>query len=117
MKGLLQWIISSVAVYITAYLLSGVVIESVLVAVITALIIGLINSILKPILFVLTLPINILTLGLFSLITNGLLIMLADFIVPGFEVENFWWALLFSIILSIVTFFLKTIFKPIPTVS
>jgi putative membrane protein len=109
MKFLLKWLIGAVAIVITAYLLPGVTVISFGIALIAALVIGLINTFIKPILFFFTLPINILTLGLFTLVLNALLIMLADAIVAGFEISTFWWAILFSLVLSIVSSVLSQI--------
>lgn len=111
MSFLIQWVISGAAIIITAYLLPGVAVEGFLAALVTALILGLINAIIRPILILLTLPLNILTLGLFTLVINALLIMLAATIVPGFAVQGFWWALLFGIVLAIVNFALSPLLK------
>jgi len=107
MRFLLQWLVSGLAIIITAYLLPGVTVAGFFAALITALIVGLINAIVRPVLIVLTLPLNVLTLGLFTLVINALLIMLAAAIVPGFAVRGFWWALLFGIVLAIVNFALS----------
>ena len=72
------------------------------------------NAFIKPILLVLTLPITILTLGLFTLVLNALLIVLTDAIVPGFNVKNFWWALLFAVILSAIRFALRDLGGGLP---
>lgn len=111
MGFLIQWVVSSLAIIITAYLLPGVAIEGFLAALVTALVLGLINAILRPILILLTLPLNILTLGLFTLVINTLLIILAATIVPGFAVQGFWWALLFGVVLAIVNFALSPLLK------
>jgi putative membrane protein len=111
MGFLIQWVVSGLAIIITAYLLPGVAIEGFLAALVTALVLGLINAVLRPILILLTLPLNILTLGLFSLVINALLIMLASTIVPGFAVQGFWWALLFGVVLAIVNFALSPLLK------
>lgn len=102
MTFLVHWLISAVAVLISAYILPGVTVEGFFAALVTALVLGLVNAFLKPVLLILTLPITILTLGLFYLVINALLIMLTGAIVPGFDVRNFWWALLFGLVLSIV---------------
>lgn len=104
---LLNWLVTTLAIIITAYLLPGVTVEGIFAALVTALILGLINAFIKPLLLVLTLPINILTLGLFTLVINAVLILLTDAIVPGFTVKNFWWALLFAVILTIIRFALR----------
>ncbi len=111
MSTLVSWIISSLAILITSYLLPGIHIVDFLTAFILAVVLGIINTILKPILIVFTLPINILSLGLFTFVINALLILLAAKIVPGFYVDGFWWALLFSIVLSVVNSFLDTLTK------
>jgi len=107
MRFVLQWLVSGLAIIITAYLLPGVSVAGFFAALVTALVIGLINAIIRPILILLTLPLNILTLGLFTLVINALLIMLAAAFVPGFAVRGFWWALLFGIVLAIVNFALS----------
>jgi len=102
-------IINTVAIAITAYVLPGVVVSNVLVALVVAVVLGIINMILKPVLVILTLPINVLTLGLFTFVINGLLVLLASSIVPGFHVDGFWTAVFFSIITSIISGFLDAI--------
>lgn len=111
MKIILHWFLRALAIVITAYLLPGVVLKSLFVALVVAVVLGLFNTILKPILIVLTLPINILTLGLFTLVINAGIIMLTSNLVEGFHVEGFWWALLFSLILSLVNAMLH-LFEP-----
>ncbi len=101
----------AVAVLITAYLLPGIVVESFFVALVVAVVLGFLNMVVKPILVILTLPINILTLGLFTLVINAGLILLTSTLVEGFLVSSFWWALLFSLILSLVNGILN-IFEP-----
>ena len=87
---------------ITAYLLPGIIVKSFFVALVVAVVLGFLNTVLKPILVILTLPINILTLGLFTLVINAGLISLTSTLVDGFVVSSFGWALLFSLILSLV---------------
>jgi putative membrane protein len=99
--NILHWIISTIAILIAAYLLPGVTV-TLIGALVLAVVLGIINVFIKPVVFLLTLPINILTLGLFSLVINALLILLAAKIVPGFSVNGFWIALLFSIVVSLV---------------
>ena len=109
MHFLINWIVSTLAIIITGYLLPGVKIEGFFVALVTALVLGLLNAVVKPILFILTLPINILTLGLFTFVLNALIIMLVSAIVPGFKVNGFLSALLFSLVLTIINFVLNPI--------
>ena len=109
MSFLLQWLVSGLAIIITAYLLPGVRVAGFFAALVTALILGLINAFIRPVLILLTLPLNILTLGLFTLVINALLIMLAAAFVPGFTVQGFWWALLFGLVLAVVNYALGAI--------
>ncbi|MDD5464035.1 MAG: phage holin family protein [Candidatus Moranbacteria bacterium] len=109
MKIILHWFLRALAIMITAYLLPGIILKSFFVALIVAVVLGLFNTILKPILIILTLPITILTLGLFTLVINAGMIMLTSKIVDGFYVQNFWWALFFSLILSLVNAILHSI--------
>lgn len=107
MNIILNWVISALVVMAAAYVLPGVEVESFWVAFVVSLVLGLVNAVLKPIAVVLTLPITIVSLGLFLLVINALMVLLVDWIVPGFEVANFWWALLFGFILSVVHKFVK----------
>ena len=111
MNFVIKWLVATLAIIITAYLLPGVMIDSLWAAFIAALVLGIINVILKPILVILTLPINFLTLGLFTFVINALLVMLASWLVPGFGVDGFLWALWFSIVIAILNFFLNQITK------
>ncbi len=101
MKTLTHWIISAIAIGITAYVLPGVEV-TIVGALVLAVVLAIINIFIKPVIFVLTLPITIVTIGLFSLVINALMILLADYIVPGFAVAGFWSAFFFAIILSLV---------------
>jgi len=101
MNGILRFLLSGVAVLLTAYLLPGVHVEHYGYALLAAIVISVANVIVKPILIILTIPITIFTLGLFLLVINALIILLVEYFVPGFAVDGFWWALAFSLILSI----------------
>lgn len=101
MGVLISLLINAAAIFITAYVLSSVVPGSVTVsdpmtAIITAIVLGIVNAIVKPILAILTFPITLITFGLFMLVLNALMVMLADYLVAGFAVDGFLWALLFS---------------------
>lgn len=102
MKFLLQLLVNGLAVYATAAILPGVDVGSFWQAIIVALILGFLNALVRPILLILTIPITIFTLGLFILVINAAIIMLADTLLASFVVSGFWWALLFSIILSLM---------------
>ncbi|HYD93446.1 MAG TPA: phage holin family protein [Candidatus Paceibacterota bacterium] len=99
---IIHWIVSAVAILIAAYLIPGINV-TLIGALVLAVVLALINVFLKPIITALTLPLNLVTLGLFSLVVNALLIMLAGMIVPGFTVDGFWPAFFFSIIVALVT--------------
>ena len=111
MKILINLLINGFAVFVTAYFLKGVYLDSFLTAIIVSIVLGLVNTIIKPILLLLTLPLNILTLGLFNFLLNGLMILLVSNIVPGFTVSNIWWAILFSLVLSLVNWFFHLLSK------
>ncbi len=101
MNGLIRFLLSGLAVLLTAYLLPGVHVIHYGYALLAAIVISLANIFVKPLLIIFTIPITILTLGLFLLVVNALIILLVEAIVPGFSVDGFWWALAFSLILSI----------------
>jgi putative membrane protein len=106
MNIILRIIISAVVAFALSYILSGVHIQSFVTALILAVVLGLLNIFVKPLLIILTLPITIFTFGLFLFVINALIILLAAKFVNGFRVDGFWWALLFSLLLSILTSFL-----------
>ncbi len=101
MKILFHWVIATLAILIAAYIVPGVTVTPVS-ALIAAVVLAALNLFIRPILVVLTLPINILTLGLFSLVINAGLVLLVSAIVPGFFVAGFWTAFLFALVLSVV---------------
>jgi putative membrane protein len=98
-------LVSALSVFIAAYVLPGVDVTSFTAALVVAVVLGVMNAFVKPVLTILTLPISIITLGLFSIILNGLLILLVDAIVPGFQVDGFLWALIFGFVLGIINSF------------
>jgi putative membrane protein len=106
MKIIIKILLNGLAVFATDYLLSGVLIDSFWTAIIVGLVLGVMNALVKPVLLILTLPITIITLGLFSLVINAVIILLTSALVPGFMVENFWWAALFGLVLSVINWFL-----------
>lgn len=113
MKFIIQLIISTLAVLITSYLLPGVEVQdsNFFTALIVAAVLSFLNAVVKPIMIILTIPITFVTLGLFLLVINAFIIMLAAKLVDGFHVNGFWWALLFSLILSMVTSILESVGK------
>ncbi len=102
MRYLIKILITGLAVLVSSYLLPGVTVDNMLTAVGVAAVLAVLNAFVKPVLIILTLPITIFSLGLFLLVINAFIIMLAGKFVPGFKVDGFWYALLFSIVLSIV---------------
>jgi putative membrane protein len=103
MNFILRIIITAVVAFGLSYILKGIHIDEFTTALILALVLALLNAFLKPLLIILTLPITILTFGLFLFVINAGIIMLAAKFVDGFRVDGFWWALLFSLLLSILT--------------
>lgn len=106
MGFLLHWLIVAAALWVAAYLIPGVVVHSVPALLIAALVLGLVNALVRPVLTILTLPITILTLGLFYLVVNGLAFALAASLVPGFDVAGFGSAILGALLVSLVSWVL-----------
>lgn len=107
---ILQWFITALSIGIAAYIIPGIEV-TLIGALVLAVVLGIINIFLKPIISLITLPINVVTLGLFSLVVNALLIMLAGMIVPGFMVDGFWPAFFFGIVVALVSALLGGIVK------
>jgi putative membrane protein len=101
MKLFFHWLIATLAIVIAANIVPGVRITLVS-ALIAAVVLVALNLFIRPILLILTLPITIVTLGLFSLIINAFLVLLASYLVPGFVISSFWTALLFALVLAII---------------
>ena len=107
MRFIIKVIVSAFAVFISAHLLGGVAVEPFTTAIVVAFVLAVLNALLKPVLVVLTIPVTVMSLGLFLLVINAFIILIASELVRGFEVNGFWWALLYSIILSLVTWVLE----------
>ncbi len=103
MNFIAQILVSAFAVMVAQWLLPGVSVDSFMTGIFVALALAFFNALVKPILILLTLPATILSLGLFLLVINAIIILLADWLVSDFHVNGFWWAFLFSIILSVTT--------------
>jgi len=112
MGFILRLLVSSLAVFFGAYILDGVYIEGFPTAILVALLLGFLNAFLKPILVILTIPITLLTFGLFLLVINAGIILLADYALTGFTVDSFFTAVLYSIIVSVITWILEAIANP-----
>ena len=111
MTFILRLLLSAIAVVILSKILPGVSVASYGIAILVAVVLSLLNFIVKPLLIILTLPVTILTLGLFLLIINALIILMADGLITGFAVDGIWWALLFSLLLSILQSLLFSFLK------
>lgn len=107
--AILTVILSTIAVFVTAHILPGVKVEGWGTALCVAVVLAVFNAFIRPLLLVLTLPLNVLTLGLFTFVIIGGLVLLASAIVPGFYVEGFWWALAFALVLAIINGFLTSL--------
>lgn len=104
-------LVNGFAVFISSRILQGVHVESFLTAIIVGVVLGVLNTFVKPILIILTLPITVMTFFLFVFVINALLVLLASSLIPGFKVDGFWWALGFSLIMSLVSSFLNSLIK------
>jgi len=102
MNFLIQLILNAVAILLTSYLLSGVHVDGFLAAFILAFVLSILNAILKPLLIILTIPITVVTLGLFLIVINAGVLLLADYFVSGTSIDGFWWAVLFGFIVSVI---------------
>ncbi len=101
MKLIIHWLIATLAIVVTAYLVPGTAV-TLMGAVIAAVVLGALNLFIRPVIYLLTLPLNILTLGLFSIVINACLVLVAAYLVPGFMIAGFWHAVLFAIVLAII---------------
>ena len=97
-----QIVVAGLAVILTAFILPGISVSDFFTGVVIAALLALLNLTVKPVLIFFTIPITLLTLGLFLLVINALMVLLAAEIITGFVVDGFWWALLFSLILSLI---------------
>jgi putative membrane protein len=107
MRFIIRLLVIAAISYGLAYVLNGIHVANFWTALIFAFVLAILNTFLKPILLILTLPVTILTLGLFLFVVNTIIVLLASEFVRGFSIDNFWWGLLFSLLLSIATSFLN----------
>ncbi len=108
MNFFIRLLIAALVAFVLSRFLPGIHIDSFVTAIILALVLAVLNMLLKPIMVILTLPITIITFGLFLLVINAAIILLASKLVDGFKVDGFWWALLFSILLSVTSSILQS---------
>jgi putative membrane protein len=109
MMILLRWVLGALAVMLVTWIVPGITIENFWIALVVALVLGLLNAIVRPVLVLLTLPVTLLTLGLFVLVINAVVFLLASALVPGFEVDGFWAAFIGAILMAIVVWAVNTI--------
>jgi putative membrane protein len=103
---IVRWLVNALALYITALLLPGIQLRGVVATLVAAAILGIVNAIIRPLLLMLTLPLNVVTLGLFTFVINALMLLLTSAIVPNFRIQGFGWALVGAVVLSIISFLL-----------
>jgi len=106
-----KWIVLTSSILLVSYLLKGIAIDHFLSAFFAAAVLGILNGIVRPVLILLTLPINLLTFGIFTFIINAALLMLVSAIVPGFDIDGFWTAVAGSILISIVNALLNWLLR------
>jgi len=110
MRGLLvRWLVLTVAIVFSSYLISGIQVSGFFSALFAAAILGILNVFFRPILFILTLPINILTLGLFTFVINALILKMASGVISGFEVHGFWSAVFGALVISAFNWILNSL--------
>jgi len=109
MNGLLiRWLVLTIGVMLTAYLIEGITVSGFFAAFFAAALLGVLNAFFRPILLILTLPLTILTLGLFTFVINAILLMMVSGVIPGFEVHGFWSAVLGALLISLVSWLLNS---------
>ncbi|HYX64685.1 MAG TPA: phage holin family protein [Burkholderiales bacterium] len=109
MRLIVVWLVNTLALLAVAYLMTSVTVQSFGAALIGALVLGLANAVVRPILVLLTLPVTVLTLGLFIFVINGVVFLGATKLVPGFDVAGLWPAILAAILYSIISFILSAL--------
>ncbi len=108
---LLKWFINALAILITTYLVKGIEASGPAAILMAALLLGILNALIRPILIILTLPINILTLGLFTFIINGAMLWFVSFMIKGFVIQGFWAAVIGALIISIVSWLINWLIR------
>ncbi len=111
MRLIIKWLLSALVLVLIPYLIPGIGVSTFYTALMAALVLGLINALIKPLIVLLTLPFNILTLGLFTLIINALLFWFASTIVKGFVVAGFWPAFWGALVMTVLGWFINAVFK------
>ena len=114
---LIRWLTTTAAIVATAYLLDGIRVSGFLSAVFAGAALGILNAFFRPIALLLTLPINILSLGLFTFIINALMLKMASGVIPGFDVYGFWTAIFGSLLISVISWLLNSFISEQGTVT
>lgn len=115
MKGLLlKWLVNTMALFVVVNVVSGISVERWQTMLVGALVLGLLNAFFRPLLLILTLPVNLLTLGLFTLVINGLIFYMAAWLVKGFHVTGFWSSFVAALVFSIVSYILNLLIHSDP---
>ena len=109
MNLLVRWLVNTIALFIVVTVVPHFHYRSIVTLALAALVLGLLNAIVRPILFVLTLPLTIVTLGLFLLVLNGMVLELVTWVVPGFRIDAFRWAVVGALVLTVISFFTSRI--------
>lgn len=109
MQILISILLSTLAVFAAAQIIPGIHVDNFLTTMVVAIVLGIVNAFIFPLLLIITLPINILSLGLFTLVIMALMVLLVSAIVPGFHVDNFWWAMLFAVVFVLLNNFLRSL--------
>ena len=104
---LIKWFINTLAILVTSYLVKGIEVTGAAALIMAAALLGILNALIRPILIILTLPINILTLGLFTLIINGGMLWFVSFLIKGFIIQGFWPAVIGALMISIVSWIIN----------
>ncbi|MBP1752164.1 MAG: conserved rane protein of unknown function [Geobacteraceae bacterium] len=112
MKGfLVRWVINTISLFAVVNIVPGISVNMWTTAIVAALVLGLLNAFLRPLILLLTLPVNLITLGLFTLLVNGFMFYLASFLVKGFMIAGFWYAFLGALVFSIISSLLSLLIK------
>ncbi len=114
---MLKWFVTAVSIFVVANVFKLIYVENLTILVLAALILGILNAFVRPILLVLTLPINIVSLGLFTLVINGFLLYATAGLISGFDVTSFWRALLAALLISVVTAMINILIHKEPKVT
>ena len=104
----LRWLILTFSIIATSYLIDGIQVSGFVSAFFAAAILGILNAFFRPILLILTLPVNILSLGFFTFVINAIVLMMVSGVISGFEVDGFWSAVFGSLLISLVSWFLTS---------